>query len=107
MNPATCHLLGYTKEELIGKPVSIIFAEEEGRMFQFFRKPEKAEVPRAQDTLRNRELTYKTKDERLIPMSFNASVLTDEAGNVIGVVVGAKDITELRKNRKIGTATIF
>jgi len=70
-------------------------------MFQFFRKPEKAEVPRAQDTLRNRELTYKTKDGRLIPMSFNASVLTDEAGNVIGVVVGAKDITELRKNRKI------
>ena len=97
VNPATCYLLDYTKEELIGQPVSIIFAEEEEevhRVFQFFREPEKTESLRPQDTIRNRELTYKTKDGRLIPMSFNASVLTDEAGNVTGVVAGAKDITE-------------
>ena len=97
VNPATYHLLGYTEEEFIGQPVSIIFAEEEvHRFFQFFREPEKAEALRQQDTIRNRELTYKTKDGRLIPMSFNASVLTDEGGNVTHVVAGAKDITELK-----------
>jgi len=101
VNPATCHLLGYEEEELIGKPVSIIFAEEEEeevqRLFQFFREPKRVEAFRPQDTIRNRELHYKTKDGRLIPMSFNASVLTDEAGNITGVVAGAKDITEIKQ----------
>ena len=101
VNPATCELLGYTEEELIGQPISIIFAEEEEeeevhRFFQFFREPEKAEALRPKDTIRNRELTYKTKGGQLIPMLFNASVVTDEAGNVTHVVAGAKDITELK-----------
>jgi PAS domain S-box-containing protein len=97
VNPATCQLLGYEEEELIGQPVGVIFAEEEARrFFQFFREPEKAKALRPQDTIRNRELICKAKDGRLIPMLFNASVLTDEEGNVTGVVAGAKDITELR-----------
>jgi len=103
VNPATCRLLGYTEEELKGQSVSMIFAEEEEeeeevkRVFQFFREPEKAETLRPQDTIRNRELTYKTKDGRLISMLFNASILTDEMGNVTGVVAGAKDITEIKQ----------
>lgn len=102
VNPATCRLLGYTEEELKGQPVSMIFAEEEEeeevkRLFQFFREPEKAETPHPQDTIRNREFTYKTKDGQLVPMLFNASMLTDEMGNVIGVVAGAKNITEIRQ----------
>jgi len=100
VNPATCYLLGYTEEELIGQPASILFAEEEEeevyRVFQFFREPEKAEVIHPQDTIRNRELTYKTKDGRLIPMLFNASVICDKTGNITGVVAGAKDITDLK-----------
>ena len=102
VNPATCHLLGYTEKELIGQPISMIFAKEEeeeeeaNRMFQFFREPEKSKALSLQDTIRNIELHYKTKDGRLVPMSFNASVLTDEAGNVRGVVGGAKDLTEIK-----------
>jgi PAS domain S-box-containing protein len=100
VNPATCELLGYTEEELIGQPASILFAEEEEeevyRVFQFFREPEKAGLIQPQDTIRNRELTYKTKDGRLIPMLFNASVIFDKTGNVTGVVAGAKDITDLK-----------
>ncbi|MBU1874376.1 PAS domain-containing protein [bacterium] len=104
INPATCQLLGYTEKELIGQSVSTIFAEEEEeeeeeiyRLFQFFRYPGKKEAPHSQDTIRNRELTYKTKAGQLIPMSFNASVLTDDAGNITGVVAGAKDITEIKR----------
>ncbi|MDP8227082.1 MAG: PAS domain S-box protein [Candidatus Celaenobacter polaris] len=101
VNPATCDLLGYTEEELIGQPITIIFAEEEEeevrRFFQFFREPKKVEDLRTQDTVRNRELTYKTKDGRLIPMLFNVSVLIDKMGDVTGVVAGAKDITDIKR----------
>ncbi|MFH1633770.1 MAG: PAS domain-containing protein, partial [Chloroflexota bacterium] len=103
VNPATCRLLSYAEEELKGQSVRMLFAEEEEeeeevkRVFQFFREPEKAKTPHPQDTIRNRELTYKTKDGRLIPMSFNASMLTDEAGHVTGVVAGAKDITDIKQ----------
>ncbi|MDP3029375.1 MAG: PAS domain S-box protein [Deltaproteobacteria bacterium] len=98
VNPAACRLLGYTEEELKGQSVSMLFAKEEDkRVFQFFWKPEKAGTLRPQDTIRNHELTYKTKDGRLIPMLFNASMLTDEVGNVTGVVAGAKDITERKR----------
>jgi PAS domain S-box-containing protein len=100
VNPAACRLLGYTEEELKGQSVSMIFAAEDDadkRVSQFFWKPEKAGTLRPQDNIRNHELTYKTRDGRLIPMLFNASMLTDEVGNATGVVAGAKDITEIKR----------
>ena len=98
VNPPTCELLGYTEEELVGKPVGIIFAKQEEiyGVFQFFREPENAGALCTQDTIRNRELTYRTKDGRLIPMLFNASVIRDKTGNITGVMAGAKDITDLK-----------
>jgi len=97
VNPATCHLLGYTEEELFRQPIGILFEEEEvRRVFQFFRQRETVETLRPQDNIRNRALTYKSKDGRLIPMLFNASVVVDEGGSVTAVVAGAKDITELK-----------
>jgi len=97
---ATLHLLGYAKEELVGQSIETLFTEKEQEVFstfQFFRKIKNGQPVQPQDTIRNRELTYKTRDGRLIPMSFNLSVITDEGGNVTSVVAGAKDITDLKQ----------
>ncbi len=100
INPETSNLLGYTEEELVGQPISVVFAEEEEeeakQFFQFFKHVDKSKTGEHRE-IRNVELTYKAKDGRRIPMSFNASVLTDGYGNITGVVAGAKDISDIRQ----------
>ena len=98
INPETAKLLGYAQSELVGQPVDMVFEEEEEarQLFQFFRLRDESEID-ADMEVRNVELTYKAKDGRRIPMSFNASVLTNEDGNVVGVVAGAKDISDIKR----------
>jgi len=98
INQATLDLLGYSEEELIGKPVGIIFAEEEEEEEEvkpFFTGT--LEELSKRGVLRNYELTYVTKSGRRIPMSFNASVMRDEKGEIMGLVAGAKDISKLKE----------
>ena len=97
INQATLDLLEYKEEELIGKPVGMIFAEEEEEeeVKPFFTGTLEELAKRG--VLRNYELTYKTKSGRRIPMSFNASVMRDEKGEVMGLVAGAKDISKLKE----------
>jgi len=98
INQATLDLLEYSKEELIGKPVGMIFAEEEEEeevVKPFFTGTLEELTKRG--VLRNYELTYVTKSGRRIPMSFNASVMRNEKGEIMGLVAGAKDISKLKE----------
>ena len=98
INQATLDLLEYKEEELIGKPVGMIFAEEEEEEEEvkpFFTGTLEELAKRG--VLRNYELTYKTKSGRRIPMSFNASVMRDEKGEILGLVAGAKDIRKIKE----------
>ena len=98
INQATLDLLEYKEEELIGKPVGMIFAEEEEEEEEvkpFFTGTLEELAKRG--VLRNYELTYVTKSGRRIPMSFNASVMRDEKGEVMGLVAGAKDISKIKE----------
>jgi len=93
VNKATLELLEYEEEELIGKSIGTIFAEEEVRPLFTGTLEELREKGRVQDY----ELTYLTKSGRRIPMSFNASVIRDERGEIAGIVAGAKDISKIRE----------
>lgn len=86
VNKATCDLLGYTEEELIGKDISLIFTEEKikpGKEQDQGGEEEagegsKSKHPRKlieQDTVRDFDMTYKTKDGEKIPVTFSGSVL--------------------------------
>ncbi len=96
VNKATLNLLGYKEEELKGTPVSILFSEEgftDGLVKKIVGKGD----------LKNKDLVFKTKDGRDIPVLFSSSVLRDEAdeaggaGDARGIVCVAKDISERKK----------
>jgi PAS domain S-box-containing protein len=87
VNRVALGLLGYKQEgELVGRHIRIVFDEENILNIVF----EKGEA-------RNYELSYKTKDNCLIPMLFSGSLMQDKEGNSIGIVGIAKDISERKK----------
>jgi len=82
VNAATCELLGYKEEELIGKPAREIFAE----------KP-----PLDNKKLKNYPLTYLSKDKVKIPVLFSRSFTNDQRGEVTGIVCVGKDTREIKE----------
>ncbi len=95
-NAATGDLLGYTDEEIIGKPAGMIFAEEE----------EKEELPFIGAKLkklvkdgfvRDSDMAYRAKSGEIIPVDFSGSVMRDEDGNLSGIVGIARDMREIKR----------
>ena len=90
VNRATCELLGYDEVDLLGKPVTDILAEHEsGSGSESAGHAESLEVTHA-------EKWYRTHSGELIPVLYSGSAMRDTAGNLIGVVCIAQDITELK-----------
>jgi PAS domain S-box-containing protein len=85
-NQATYDLLGYTREELIGKPFSIIFAE------GYYNSIGLDDLINKGFT-RNVETTYLSKYNEKIRMLFTASVIFNEEGLFEGIVCVAQDIS--------------
>ncbi len=109
VNEATCKLLGYREEELIGQPASLLFLEDEKEEGQHdrtetiaFRKvlPVKGTMLRTLISVGHVddvEGWYAAKDGRRIPMSFSGSVMRDRKGEIQGIVCVAQDSTERKQ----------
>ena len=100
VNRETCELLGYTEDELVGSPVSMILAEEEEEeeeeedsVFKGTRLTKLIE----EGSIHNYDMTYLTKTGEEIPVSFSGSVMRDEEGELVGIVGIARDITERKR----------
>jgi PAS domain S-box-containing protein len=113
VNKATCDLLGYNNEELIGKDITLLFPEEERMAF----KGTKLEKLLKEGKLRDYEINYKTKDGRKIPVLLSGAVIKRidcphegpaddclvyrEKGKhcekILSIVCMAKDITKRKK----------
>jgi len=92
VNKATCELLGYQAEELIGGNMHKILPMEE----KFFSESGFRRVL-AGEKIVNLEIDYLAKDGTSVPMLFSATVLKDKEGRIEGVVGIARDVAERRK----------
>jgi len=90
VNQAACDLLGYTEEELIGRPMSSIFAEDTS---------EGADIDSLirKGSAKHIEQTYLTKNGEKVPVLFSGSAMLDDRGKIQGIVCIAQDITERRR----------
>lgn len=91
-NESAKRLFGYTAEEAIGQPVTMLFPEdridEEDKIISRIRRGERV------DTF---ETKRKRKDGTLIDISLTVSPIEDSEGNIIGASKIARDITERKK----------
>ncbi|HEX3047803.1 MAG TPA: ATP-binding protein [Bacillota bacterium] len=83
VNNATLNLLGYRKDEIIGKQAEILFSEE----LTPFKLTE--------GLVKDYQFTYLTKKHEIIPVSFSCSVLRDKENKLIGIVGIARDMREM------------
>ena len=94
-NQATYDLLGYAQEELLGKPFSIIFAEDDYSGIGLDDLINKGFT-------RNIETTYLSKYGQKIRMLLTASVIFNEEGRFEGIVCVAQDITMQTETLRAG-----
>jgi PAS domain S-box-containing protein len=87
VNEEATRLTGYTRKHLINS-----------RFLNYFTEPEKAQEGVLQTLADGRVLAYElvliTRHARRITVSFNAGVFTDAAGQPLGILAAARDITE-------------
>ncbi len=91
VNRAARELLGYHENELIGKPVAMIFAEEQTSSLSC------PDDLIKKGLTRRAEKTYRSKDGRNIPVLFSGTIMRGNNGAIQGVVCVALDIIERKR----------
>ena len=94
-NDACCQLLGYPRDELLGKPGGMVFSE--GAPNPFRRGSEFWQRCRAGGSATGIETSLRTRTGDEIPVSLNASVMRDRAGDMLGTLIVATDLREMKR----------
>ena len=90
VNQAVLDLLGYSEDDLIGKPFETIVDGAESDIST-------TDDLIKQGSVRSVERVYRAKDGTKIPVLFSSSVMRDEQGRFQGLVCVARDITERKQ----------
>jgi PAS domain S-box-containing protein len=90
MNQALCNITGLSRGKLTGTD-----------FLDYFTEPEKAravyQIVFANGSVADSPLTLKHKSGALTDVLFNGSVYKDDVGNVLGVVIVARDVTDQKR----------
>ncbi len=90
-NAATCKLLGYEEEELIGRSASTVFSKARSNRDSW------KGVMLAAGRIGNIEEWYCQKDGREVPVLLSASVMHDHNNLIQGIVYVAQDISDRKR----------
>jgi diguanylate cyclase (GGDEF)-like protein/PAS domain S-box-containing protein len=91
VNQKMCDMLGYAREDLLGRNPVELADEENGKIFE-----EKAGIVPNRQT-RIYEVAMRHRDGHNIPCEFSATHLFNEDGSVMGVLAFVTDLTERKK----------
>jgi len=95
-NPGAMRLYGYTSDEAIGQPMTMLCPVElRGEIAHILAKIKHGE------RISHYETTRQRKDGTAVPVSVSVSCIIDEHGNTIGAASIARDITEQKRGRKV------
>ncbi len=86
-NNAVLNLLGYVRDEIIGSRAE--------KLFSGLKATVKWDMLFKEESFRNEQISFRTKNGEYIPVSFSGSALMDKEENYIGIVGVARDMREL------------
>jgi len=100
-NDGARQTLGYTSEEVRGKPVTMIYAtlDEARRVMRGMRGEEDAD----RGKVKNFETLFTTKSGEQIPVAISGSIIYDEHGSETGSIGFAKDLRAIRRHDQLVT----
>jgi PAS domain S-box-containing protein len=100
-NDGARQTLGYTSEEVLGKPVTLLYPSLEAArgVMQAMRSEDSG--PRG--TVKNCETVFLAKDGAEIPVAISGSITHDERGEEVGSIGFAKDLRQIRKRDRLLT----
>jgi PAS domain S-box-containing protein len=91
VNAATCRMLGYEEEQLVGQPLEKLFAKDEES------QESGNDDSKDRGMVNDVERVYLAKDGHRIPISFSRAVMRLDSSHGQGAVCVAKDITERKR----------
>lgn len=98
INKATTELFGYSKAEILGKPIQCIFADKNNRNVNDL-------FNNSSNSIINIETNIKTKDNIIIPVIISKSVIKSNNGEIIGIVCIGNNIVDIKNaEEKIKTS---
>ncbi len=97
VNKALTDLVGYTEKELVGATLGKFDAEKEGSSLRASSRKEMLGKLFKHGSIRDFEMTFETIEGKKIPMSCSGSVMHNQKGEIEGLVIIAKDITQRKR----------
>ena len=92
VNPATCRMLGYSEDALIGMPIGDVFEESEQNQAEAFFGTWLEALIRT-GSLSRIEARFIASDGRRVPILFSRTAMTDAHGAITDILCIAKDMT--------------
>lgn len=101
-NQAILNLLGYTEEELIGRPFGIVYGRKNKNETDQTLPAEHTELVHLMEkgSVVNVEKNYVAKNGGEIPVLYSSSVLRDAEGRTQGIICVARDITARKQTEE-------